>query len=262
MARAIQERGGRVLLQTPVRRVVVRQGRCEALQLEDGSVRQYDAVISSMPLTLLVERLAEAPQQIKELAAKLTFRNTILVYLEVADADVCKDNWIYVQEPDLRTGRITNFRNWVSQLYGNSPNTILTLEYWCNFDGDLWRATDSELIALAKHELAATALVDGEQRISNAAVYRIPRCYPVYRRGYREILASIREYLTGIDGLQVIGRYGAFKYNNQDHSILMGLLAADNVLGRAENDLWSVNCDYDAYQERCRITETGLAPAG
>jgi len=262
MAQAIQDRGGRLFLQTPVKRVIARQSRCEAIQLQDETVRQYDTVISTMPLTLLVERLTEAPQQIKQLSAKLTFRNTILVYLEVADSDICKDNWVYVQERGLRTGRITNFRNWVPQLYGSSPNTILALEYWCNFDEELWRANDSELIALAKQELVATALVSCDQRITNAAIYRIPRCYPVYRRGYREILASIRNYLVGIEGLQVIGRYGAFKYNNQDHSILMGLLAADNVFGRAENDLWGVNCDDIAYQESCRITETGLVPTG
>jgi len=89
----------------------------------------------------------------------------------------------------------------------------------------------------------------------------VPRCYPVYRRGYKELLRPIQEYLGGVRGLQVIGRYGSFKYNNQDHSILMGLLAADNLTKGAGHDLWAVNSDYENYQEAYLITETGLARA-
>ena len=79
---------------------------------------------------------------------------------------------------------------------------------------------------------------------------RIPKSYPVYRRGYQDQIRPIREFLQTIAGLQVIGRYGAFKYNNQDHSILMGLLAAENWLSGKEHDLWGINADYDVYQDR------------
>ena len=99
------------------------------LELKDGTVRDYDAVISSMPLTLLVSRLSEAPDEVDRCADKLTFRNTILVYLEVASQNVCNDNWLYVQDSSLLTGRITNFRNWVPQLCGESLMRILALEY-------------------------------------------------------------------------------------------------------------------------------------
>jgi protoporphyrinogen oxidase len=261
MQQAILKRGGRVLLKTPVARVLMDAGRVRSLELQDGSVRDYDAVISSMPLTQLVGRLSEAPHRIRDLATKLTFRNTIIVYLEIASDRVCEENWLYVQEPHLRTGRITNFRNWVPQLHGDSPHTILALEYWSNDDEPLWQASDSTIIELAKREVLATQLVDSESLIRNGLVYRVPKCYPIYRRGYRDLLEPIEEHLRTIDGLHVIGRYGAFKYNNQDHSILMGLLAAEKVLGRDAADLWGVNCDYDTYQEDCRITATGLVAA-
>ncbi len=261
MAAAIQQRGGRLLLKSAVRRVLTDQGRVMGLELCDGTVKRYDAVISTMPLTLLVERLTECPQRIKDLARRLTFRNTILVYLEVSSTSVCPDQWIYVHHPELRTGRITNFRNWAPQLYGDDASTILAMEYWCNPDDEFWRQDDEALIALANRELLATTLIDDPALVKRGFVYRIPRCYPVYRKGYRDVLAPIQEYLSTIDGLQVIGRYGAFKYNNQDHSILMGLLAADNVLAGARHDLWGVNCDYDAYQESASISETGLVAA-
>jgi protoporphyrinogen oxidase len=258
MQRAVEERGGSVFLNTPVKRVITRENRVQGLELADGRLRDYDVVISSMPLTQLVARLSDSPPNIRELAGRLTFRNTILVYLEIADDDACKDNWLYVQEPHLRTGRITNFRNWVPQLYGDSPNTILAMEYWCSDDEPIWRESDEAFVRLARTEIVATRLVEHESMIVNGMVYRVPKCYPVYRRGYRQMLEPIETFLRTVNGLHVIGRYGAFKYNNQDHSILMGLLAAENVLGRGDGDLWRVNCDYETYQESCRITATGL----
>lgn len=86
----------------------------------------------------------------------------------------------------------------------------------------------------------------------------LPRCYPVYSRGYKQHLIPCVEWLKTFQGLQVIGRYGAFKYNNQDHSILMGLLAAENITKNAGHDLWSVNTDYESYQESAIISESGL----
>src|SRR5438309_11603268 len=86
---------------------------------------------------------------------------------------------------------------------------------------------------------------------------RIRRCYPVYNCGYKGTLKLVEQYLSGIAGLTVIGRYGAFKYNNQDHSILMGLLAAENIAQGATHNLWAVNTDYE-YQEDAVITKTGL----
>ena len=89
-------------------------------------------------------------------------------------------------------------------------------------------------------------------------VVRVPRCYPVYARGYKQHVERIARWLQNFQGLTVIGRYGAFKYNNQDHSILMGILAAENLLGNCRHDLWAINTDYDSYQEASVITETGL----
>jgi protoporphyrinogen oxidase len=261
MAASIHDRGGRVLLNEPVRRVVTECGRVKGVELCSGDVRDYDNVVSSMPLTLLIKQLPEAPRKIKDLAQHLHFRNTVLVYLEVESNAVCADNWIYVHNSDIRTGRITNFRNWAPQICGRSPHTILAMEYWCNDGDELWLDQDDVLIAGATKDLLASTLIDDPHLVRDGYVYRIARCYPVYRRGYRELLEPIQDYLSTVVGLQAIGRYGSFKYNNQDHSILMGLLAADNVLECVGHDLWTVNCDYDAYQEDTYITETGLVSA-
>jgi protoporphyrinogen oxidase len=157
-------------------------------------------------------------------------------------------------------GRVTNFRNWVPELYGDKRTTILALEYWCYQDDPLWQEQDELLIERAKREMQATGLLKGANVLAGHVV-RIPRCYPVYARGYAAHVQTIADYLRQFRGLTAIGRYGAFKYNNQDHSILMGILAAENLLHNKSHDLWSINSDDDSYQEAAHVHETSLAEA-
>lgn len=257
MASAIREAGGNVFLNTPVHRVLAKGNKVKGIELTNGEVKEYDHVVSSMPLSLLVSRLPEVPVPIKEAAGKLRFRNTILVFLHVKATDLFPDNWLYVHSKDLKMGRITNFRNWVPQLYGDSDTTILALEYWCYNDDELWAAHDNELIELARKEVRKTRLV-GKEEILDGFVYKIPRCYPVYYTGYKNDLKPVEDYLKGIKNLSVIGRYGAYKYNNQDHSILMGIYCAENLLFNKGHDLWEINTDYETYQENFVITRSGL----
>jgi protoporphyrinogen oxidase len=261
MRQYVEGHGGRVHLRTPVDSLVTTGRTVTGLRLRSGETRHYDHVISSMPLTLLVGRLPDVPPDVATAISSLEFRNTILVYLRIDGENVFPDNWIYVHSDELRTGRITNFRNWVPTLGNGRPETILAMEYWCFDEDDFWQWDDDRHIALARQEIARTGLVAAD-RIGAGAVVRVPRCYPVYRRGYREHLSVVENFLRGFENLEVIGRYGAFKYNNQDHSILMGMLAANNVCDSASRqDLWDINSDYE-YQESSTITKTGLLTHG
>ena len=257
MADAVQQRGGRLFRKTPVASVGVRNARVEGLRLPTGEFRPYEQVISTMPLTLMVLSLPDTPPEVIAAAKSLKFRNTILVYLHIQAAEIFPDQWIYVHSPELRTGRVTNFSNWAPQIQRGKSNTILALEYWCYDDEALWKECDERLIALAADEISRTGLVRRETVIEGH-VERLHRCYPVYSVGYRQPLKIIESYLSTISGLWAIGRYGAFKYNNQDHSILMGILAAENAMGVGRHNLWEINTDYENYQERSLITETGL----
>jgi protoporphyrinogen oxidase len=208
-----------------------------------------------MPLTHLVQKIG-APMEILEKTKLLKFRNTLLVYLKVEGKNPFPDQWIYIHAENLKTGRITNFKNWAKTINRGQSANIICLEYWCYDEDELWNTDDSTLIALASRELYETNLIHSDS-IKDAHVTRVPKCYPVYSSGYREILEPIQGYLSKIKNVTPIGRYGSFKYNNQDHSILMGLLAAQNLLGEKYTDLWSINTDYE-YQESSRITTTGL----
>jgi protoporphyrinogen oxidase len=252
---------GELHLGRPVASVLHDRKRVTGLKLVDGATRSFDHVISTMPLTLMVKGLEGAPSEVIEAASSLKFRNTILVYLRVNRQELFPDQWIYVHDPNLLVGRVTNFRNWVPDICKAASETILSLEYWANDEDAMWRESDEQLIARASAEIQATGLI-GDAAIEAGHVVRVPRCYPVYARGYKEHLSVITQYLDQFQGLTPIGRYGSFKYNNQDHSILMGLLAARNLLEEADNDLWTVNTDYDSYQEASTITEAGLVAVG
>ena len=158
-----------------------------------------------------------------------------------------KDNWIYVHSKDTQTGRITNFANWTKDLQCGQDSAILCLEYWANDDEALWNLDDNALSEMAKRDLLESKLVADSSLIKNTSVLKIHKSYPVYEKGYKDNLHKIYKALDSFKDLYFIGRNGSFKYNNQDHSILMGLMCADKILGR-ECDLWHINTDYD-YQE-------------
>jgi protoporphyrinogen oxidase len=257
MARAITRAGGRIRLATPVRRIRVEQGVANGLVLGNGETEgPYDHVVSTMPLTAMVLGLPDVPEAVAQAVGGLRFRNTIVVYLLVDQAEIFSDQWLYVHSPELRMGRVTNFRNWAPQICRDRPGSILALEYWCSDADADWTAPDDVLVDRARQEIAATGLV-AANTIADGKVVRVPRCYPVYGPGYKDRLAVISAFLREVGNLWPIGRYGSFKYNNQDHSILMGILAADNILGRGAHDLWEVNAD-DAYHESSVITADGL----
>ncbi len=253
----IENAGNKIYLNTPVKKVNAVNGSTLSLELMSGEVHHFDHIISTMPITHLVKNLPSVPEGIFEAAEALKFRNTILVYLKIEGLSIFPDNWLYVHASDLQMGRITNFCNWVPEINQGQKQTIVVVEYWSYAHEEIWNLTDDQLIALGKKELKATGLV-GELEISAGHIVKIPKCYPVYQKGYKVPLQKVENYLSAIENLSVIGRYGAFKYNNQDHSILMGILAAENLIKGTKHNLWEINTDYEVYQETSTITASGL----
>jgi len=215
------------------------------------SVADCSHVISSIPLNLLVQQMQPAPPPEVIAAAKsLRFRNTILVYLIVGGESFFPDNWLYINDPNVSLGRVTNFANWSPDMLPHPliSQTPLCCEYWCNSNDPIWQESEDKLISLAITELRQIKLLE-EQTIDHGFVIRLPRTYPIYTGNYREAIATIQNYLSQFSNLQLIGRYGSFKYNNQDHSLLMGIWAAENVMGLCKRDLWSVNSDTEYAEE-------------
>lgn len=257
MAASFQALGGVLHLKAPVASVkpAVQPGGSCVLTFPSGETRQYDHIVSTMPITHLVKGM-DAPAEVVQCANSLRFRNTLIVFLRLAGDSPFPDQWIYVHAAELQTGRITNFRNWVPEINRGQADTILCLEYWCYDEDPIWKMEEADLVSLATREIEATGLVPAGT-VRDGRSVRVPKCYPVYAKGYKENLQPVQDFLSAQSGVSAIGRYGAFKYNNQDHSILMGLLAAENIADGATHDLWGLNTDYE-YQEGSRITATGL----
>jgi protoporphyrinogen oxidase len=207
-----------------------------------------DQFILSMPLretVLAFEPPLSAPTI--ESAKKLHYRDFLTVSLIIEGDNPFPDNWIYIHEPNVKLGRIQNFKNWSEAMIGRPGTTCLGLEYFC-FEGDgLWTMDDVALIELGKKELGQLGLV-GNGRVLGGSVVRIEKAYPVYDPGYQDNVARIRDELAQFSNLHVVGRNGMHKYNNQDHSMMTAMLAVRNLQGEKFN-LWNVNTDAEYHEE-------------
>jgi protoporphyrinogen oxidase len=170
------------------------------------------------------------------------------------------DNWIYVHSPEQRVGRIQNFRAWSPDLVPDPAKCSIGMEYFCDSGSELWEKNDAQLIDLASRELAQLGLASAES-VVDGTVIRQEKAYPVYDRDYRNALTLIRDWVGGFKNLQVIGRNGMHRYNNQDHSMLTGMLAARNIMGES-HDLWDVNVErsyHEEFQTKPSQPESALA---
>ena len=206
-------------------------------------------VISSMPITDLVARLEPAaPGSVRRAAERLSYRDFLTVCLVLDRPNLFPDNWIYVHDPNVSVGRIQNFKNWSPDMVPDSRKTSLGLEYFCSEGDDLWTTSDHALIDLAGRELEAIGLARRTD-IEDGCVVRAPKAYPVYDSRYREALDTVRRFIAGFENLQTIGRNGLHRYDNQDHAMLTGVLAARNLAAGERNDVWAVNTDEEYHEE-------------
>jgi protoporphyrinogen oxidase len=216
-----------------------------------GQRTEYEAdeVVSTMPLPYLVESMdPAAPEPVLEAAHGLGFRDFLTVALVVPERDGFPDNWIYIHSPEVHVGRIQNYKNWSPAMVPDPSRTALGLEYFVQEGDALWTAADGDLVTLATEELERLKLVPCGS-VVDGTVLRMPKAYPVYDDVYRRSLEVIRGWLAGIENLQVIGRNGQHRYNNQDHSMMTGVLAAENLCG-GMHDIWDVNVDDEYHEEQ------------
>jgi hypothetical protein len=259
---AIEAKGGQVHLGSEVIELRCKKGAVVSIKCaRDGDPLQLPVkhLISAIPITALVEMTRpRPPDHVLAAARHLTYRAFIIVGLIIDKKDLFPDQWIYVHSPDVRVGRIQNFKNWSAAMVPDQSRTSIGMEYFCNEGEALWNTPDSELIDLASRELGQLGLADSDA-VTDGVVIRQPRAYPVYDREYQDHLRVIREFIESIDNLQTIGRNGMHRYNNMDHSMFTGMLAVQNLLG-SKLDLWAVNEEAE-YLEGDKRTKTDLLDA-
>jgi protoporphyrinogen oxidase len=260
MRDSILANGGSIRFSVGVKSIE-RIGESYVVGFDDGSETEFDHLVSSMPIDGFFKSFKHSLPDVLNAAGNLRFRNTILAYVNLSVEGLFVDQWLYIQELSVLTGRITNFNNWVPEIRNGVKGTLLALEYWCFEEDEIWGMSDSRLLEIVKSDLVKCGFIDSEGSVEGFHVVRVNKCYPVYVDDYKRDLETVVKFASGFPNLQLVGRYGSFKYNNQDHSILMGYLAARNILYGEGNDLWEINNDYE-YHESSKITSTGLSMGG
>jgi protoporphyrinogen oxidase len=210
--------------------------------------------ISSIPLTQLAKIMdPPAPADVVEAAKQLTFRNIITVNVMLKKKQVTHDTWLYVHDKNILFGRFHEPKNWSPAMVPGDDFTSLVVEYFCSYGDSIWNMTEYQLVEqTVKHLVEDLGFITRDEVIGGFAI-RAPRAYPSYVIGYEQPLKKIKDFIDSLDNLQIIGRYGTFRYNNTDHSIETGLLAAKNLLGE-RHDLDRVNADQE-YHEIKRVAE-------
>ncbi len=241
----IEKSNSKVLLNSEVISINHKNGRINSVTVKNKRNNEVYKIegsdfVSSIPISTLIKRVnPQPPELVLKAADKLRYRGLLVVNVIINKRSLFPDNWIYIHSPDVRLGRIQNPKNWSRYMVSDLNKTTLGLEYFCFKTDDLWNLPDNEMIAFAVDELEKIKIAKAED-VEDGFVFRMPNAYPVYEIGYKEYLDVIKRYLSQFENLQVIGRCGMYKYNNMDHSIITGLLAARNILGE-KHDIWRVN---------------------
>jgi protoporphyrinogen oxidase len=254
LARQVVMNGGRLRTGSKVKRVIRENERIRSVVIENsaGEVDQVDVdfLLSSAPLTELIEMMEpRPPDHVMASCRSLRFREHLGVHLKIR-GPLFRDNWIYIHSKNVRMARVSNYRNFSPEMAGANDNiSPLTAEYFAFKDDPIWTSSDEALIALAAAELKSMELIRTEQQVISGFIVRSEKAYPLMELGYEKHISVVKSWLDGFENLLPIGRSGMFKYNNQDHAIATGLLAARTVLGIARFDPWLVNIDAEYLEE-------------
>jgi protoporphyrinogen oxidase len=260
----IREQGGEILLGWRATRLFVEGETITAVEAvsDTGQRRRFSAdyVFSTMPVRELVDAMdTPIPGEVREVSDGLQYRDFITVGLLVdhltvreADGGPLKDNWIYIQEPDVLVGRLQIFNNWSPYMVADPSKTWIGLEYFCYQTDALWKMADEDLKKFAIAEVEKIGILRACD-VTDAHVVRVPKTYPAYFGTY-DRFHIIREFLDRFHNLYLVGRNGMHKYNNQDHSMLTAMTAVDNIIAGVQDkgNVWSINTEMEYHEEEAK----------
>jgi protoporphyrinogen oxidase len=266
VARRVRARGAQIVLRHRIVGVERDGTKVTAVDVSDEltrSVRRVfcDHFISTMPVRDLISLLRPADPQVQRIADRLPYRDFITAGLLLRRMNTTTgqrgmgrfngmpaDTWIYIQEPDVRIGRLQVFNNWSPALVADPTTIWLGLEYFCREGDDLWCMNDDRFVDFAAAELEKIGLID-RRDVLDGTLVRVPKAYPAYFGTYGEF-NQVRAYLDQFSNLYPVGRNGMHRYNNQDHSMLAANGAVNSMIngGVGKRDIWRINAE-DAYHE-------------
>ena len=267
MAAEIERMGGQIIKGAKVIGINTEDGMVKSVSaMQNGEKIDYtgDEFFSTMPVKDLVVGMGEnAPADVRRVAEGLPYRDFMTVGLLVNKlqitnktklktvGDIVPDCWIYIQEREVKLGRLQIFNNWSPYMVKDAENTVwIGLEYFCDEGDDMWNMGDEEFIKFAKGELASIGIID-ESDVLDAVRIKVKKAYPAYFDTYSEF-TTVRDYLSSLDNLWCIGRNGQHKYNNMDHSMLTAIEAVRAIKSgeRDKTPVWEVNTEKEYHEEK------------
>ena len=268
VARRIQELGGEIRLGHKVSGLTVENQKVVELEVQCPGKRGCEKIkgeyfFSTMPVQdLILSMKCKMPQEVRDVAKGLVYRDFITVGMLLTGMAVHSgnkkgfaearllDNWIYIQEPDVKVGRLQIFNNWSPYMVQNPENIWIGLEYFCNEGDDLWTMSDKSLVSFAIDELIKIGMIE-KQAVIDSTVIRTSKTYPAYF-GTFDRFSVISDFTDRIENLFLIGRNGMHKYNNQDHSMLTAMTAVDNILNgvKSKQNIWAVNTEQEYHESK------------
>lgn len=269
VADKIVKNGGQLSLESEVVGVQVKGNRVVSVDYKknDGSMHnvECDYLLSTMPIKDLIKAIKgiDVPDKIQDIANSLPYRDFITVGLCLKTLRIqnqtnhrtyknrIPDTWIYIQERDVRIGRLQIFNNWSPYLVDDYENTIwIGLEYFCSEGDDLWNMNKEDFICMAIDELVKIDIIDRAD-VLDACQIKVKKAYPAYYGSYYE-LDKVKEFLDKIENLYCLGRNGQHRYNNMDHSMLTAMECVDNILTgkNSKENIWAVNTEEDYHESK------------
>jgi protoporphyrinogen oxidase len=266
-ARRFEAAGGRLVRGAQVSRIERDGHRVTGVvaTMPDGQTQRFDAghVVSTMPVRELLQAMRPAPTpEVLEVGQGLQYRDFItvgLLYRKLrrtpasmgGATNLVPDNWIYIQDPGVKVGRLQIFNNWSPYMVADPGTVWVGLEFFARDDDELWALSDDELKALAVREMQQLKLAD-EADALDATVIRMPKAYPGYFGAAYSRFDTVRGWLDGLPNLYLVGRNGMHRYNNQDHSMLSARVAVQEILagGGDHAAIWDVNIDDEYHEEK------------
>ncbi len=245
LALQLRRKGATIKLNAEVVKIHRRRNTIVSVDVrQNGSLKKVpvDMLFSSMPLNLFIQRLTPPPpKSVLASAKKLYFRDHITVNMSIEGTALFPDNWIYVHSPEVKMARISNYNNFSKKMSSSRETSSISVEYFA-FQGDsLWRLSDKDIIKLATEEMKTVGLLKGKLR--DAFVVRETESYPTYYVGHKKHFERIKKYVSQFSNFYTIGRGGMYRYNNMDHAIYSGFLAARNLNNKDKHNVWNINED-------------------
>lgn len=256
VARQVEAKGGQIILHQDVKFIEIKGDRIMAIEAFDettGKLRRWDGdyFFSTMPVQELIGGMnGVVPSNVKQVAAGLQYRDFITVGVLLSRlCDTLPDTWIYIQERDVKIGRLQIFNNWSPYMVKDPYTVWIGMEYFCDKEDAFWQMPDSKIRATAIEELKKMGLARAED-VLDATVLRMEKTYPAYFGTYQRF-EEVRQFTDKFDNLYLIGRNGMHKYNNSDHSMLTAMVAVDNICAGVSGkaNIWSINTEEEYHEE-------------